>query len=91
MTMRETRETAQHRKAATLRATDPLAIVDDVFLSNAQIAAQYGISTDVILRAQNAGALPYCAFGRIGSRRAARRSPRKAVLAWAASLLTSTP
>lgn len=66
---------------------DALAFVDDVFLSIAEIATKFGISYDTVWCAQNSGELPYCVFGHRKSLRPTRRSPKRAVLAWAASRL----
>ncbi len=82
--MSRVRETvAQRVEREKTRPVDPAAIVDDTFLTNAEIAAQYAISTDFVLAAQNRGELPYCSFGR------RRSSPRRAVQAWAASRLVT--
>jgi hypothetical protein len=66
---------------------DPLKIVDDEFWTNRQIAERFAISLDTVEKAQNQGELPFVAFGDRAGRHPRRSSPKRAVLAWAASRL----
>jgi hypothetical protein len=80
------RETVQGRvEREKAKPIDPMSFVGDDFMTNQQIAAQYAISDDTVLNAQNDGELIYCVFGRAYSSRPARRSPKRAVHEWAAS------
>lgn len=71
---------SRSRVASSVRRTNE-------FMNNQQIAEKFGISDDTVLNAQNDGELPYCLFGRANSTRKTRRSPKRAVLAWAAARL----
>jgi hypothetical protein len=82
---------ARVERKISARLEDPLTVVDDTFMSNQQIAEMFAISSQTVLNAQNDGELPYCVFGDRKSTRPTRRTPKRAVLEWAASRLIRRP
>jgi DMSO/TMAO reductase YedYZ molybdopterin-dependent catalytic subunit len=80
------RTTVAHNVAAAkAKPINRIEFVDDEFMSNKQIAKKFAISADAVLDAQNRGELAYCVFGDPAGTRRLRRSPRRAVLEWAAA------